>query len=130
MNVKEIVVAEFNTVFERHGYSTTPEFLRVAETPFDLSAVQRAVDRDLQQIEEQARFLSGTESQRRVREKERIHEEQLRQLSRQYAVTLLTYTRQGIPINEARASAEQANLKAQAGRGCDVYPCSQQLRAR
>lgn len=61
MNVKEIVVTEFKTVFERHGYSTTPEFLRVAESPFDLSAVQRAVDRDLQQIGEQARFFPTAE---------------------------------------------------------------------
>jgi hypothetical protein len=32
MNVRETVVNEFRSVFERNGYRTTPEFLRVAES--------------------------------------------------------------------------------------------------
>lgn len=124
MNVRETVVNEFRSVFERNGYSTTPEFLRVAESPFNLIAVQRAIDLDLENIRQQAKNLPSLEIERRVREKDRVHEEQLRQLSRQYALRLLDSTRRGLPLNESRAISEQATLKATAGRSCDVYPCS------
>lgn len=124
MNVREIVVKEFSSVFARHGYSITPELLRIAESPFNLIAVQRAIDRDIENLQEQFRYLPSLERERRVREKEHTHEEQLRQLSRQYAIRILEYTRRGLPINESRAFSEQANLKAMAGRSCDVYPCS------
>jgi hypothetical protein len=124
MNVRETVINEFRSVFERYGIQTTPEFLRIAESPFNLSAVQHAVDRDLENIREQARYLPSSEIERRVREKDRVHEKQLRQLSRQYALRLLESTRRGLLLSESRAITEQANLKAMAGRSCDVYPCS------
>ena len=124
MNVREAVIDEFKSVFMRHGFLITSDILQIAESPFNLNAVQLAVDRDLENIREQAKYLSSSEIERRVREKERVHEEQLRRLSRQYALKLLELARQNSISNKEMVLKEQANLKMMAGRSCDVYPCS------
>ncbi len=128
MDIKDIVVTEFKSVFERHHYPASSEFLRIAESPFDLAAVQCAIDDDVKSLENQMRFFSSAESQKMVEDRMRVHEKRLRQLAREYALSLLSETRRGIPLNESSASSGQANLKAQAGGGCDVYPCMQQSR--
>jgi hypothetical protein len=86
--------------------------------------LSKAIDLDLENIRQQAKNLQPLEIEKIVREKDRAHEKQLRQLSRQYALRLLDSTRRGLPLNESMAISEQVNLKAMAGGSCDVYPCS------
>ena len=62
---------------------------------------------------------------------EQGHEEQLRKLARKYALQIIGAARRGYEITASRALNEQRTLKAEAGTGCDVYPCEQQqLRGR
>ncbi len=126
MDIRQIVISEFQAVFDRHGYTTPQEFLRVAETPFNLASVQQAVDRDIERIRIETRFRTGPESAIRILLREQHHEEELRKLSRQYAIGILEYVRRGQSINESLALSEQRSLKEQASVSCDAYPCARQ----
>jgi hypothetical protein len=129
MDVRAIIISEFRSTLERRGYQVTQRLLEIAESPFNLSSVQSAVDNDIQ--ERTRRILFESERRRTVTRLEQGHEEQLRKLSRQYALQLIDASRRGYEITASRALNEQRTLKAEAGRGCDVYPCEQQqLRGR
>lgn len=123
MDVRDIVISEFGSTLIRRGISVTPAILRAAESPFDLASVQRAVDGNIEQLERELRFRPSFEIRQRVRQLEQSHEEQLRQLSRQYALQLVRAAQRGIEITASRALNEQRTLKEEAGAGCDVYPC-------
>jgi len=124
MDVREIVISEFKAVFSRHGYTTPQDFLIVAESPFNLDAVQRSIDQDLQKIRDAARIYTQYEQQRQVDVREKYHEEELRKLSREYAIKILQLTREGRAINESMVLLEQRSLKNEIGARCDVYPCA------
>jgi len=126
MDIRKIIIFEFKSVFERHGYTASEDILRVAESPFNLEAVQLAVDSDMQKLNNEVLSHAPSERIRLVRNRERYHNRRLRNLARQYAILLLLYKDKGMQINESIASNGQAYLKELAGRGCDVYPCVRQ----
>ena len=130
IDVRDVVIDEFKAVFSRHGYTTPQEFLRIAEVPFDLRRVQLSVNSDINRIREEYRYRTFTERARRVQDREKYHEQELRKLSRQYALKILSEIRRGYQLTESRAYSEQRSLKEEAGAGCDMYPCGQQFRAR
>lgn len=123
MDVREIVISEFKSVFDRHGFTTPQEFLRVAETPFDLRSVQQAVDRDIERIRDELRFETTMERNRRIQIRESHHKEELKRLSRQYALRILKNVNRGESINESMAKDEKRLMKAEAVAVCDMYPC-------
>lgn len=124
MDVREVVISEFRETLRNNGIPVLPLLLLdAAEAPFDLVSVQISVDRN---IRENVRNIDNVISRnQRIALLEKEHEEQLRKLSRQYALQLIrTVRRDGIDrITASTALNEQRILKAQAGRGCDVYPC-------
>lgn len=130
MDVEEIVISEFKTVFERHGYTVDQRYLTVAKSPFNLKAVQQAVDADIRIAVRESRSFTLTQRIVAEQRRERHHKEELKKLSREYALKILRYARQGQSINESMMLSEQRSLKEEAGAGCDVYPCAQQNRAR
>ncbi len=131
MDVRDIVISEFRSTLTRRGVRVTPRLLQVAEAPFDLNSVQRSVDSDIDALRRELRFRPSFEIQRQIRRREQMHEERLRQLSRQYALQILSYARRGFEITESRAINGQRLLKEEAGAGCDVYPCERtQQRGR
>jgi len=129
MDVREVIVSEFRNTLERRRIPITQRLLEAAESPFNLRSVQASVDNDIQ--EKTRRTPVGIQRRRMVAQLEQHHEEQLRKLSRQYALQIIDAARRGYQITASRALNEQRSLKAEAGRGCDVYPCEQQqLRGR
>lgn len=123
MDVRGIVIAEFERALRRSRIRVTPELLHAAEAPFDLAAVQAAVDANIIALERQLRFGPLSEVHRQIREREQMHEMQLKKLARQYALQLVSNARNGHEITASQALNEQRVLKAKAGVGCDVYPC-------
>lgn len=117
MNVRDIVISEFGNVFGRHDRDINNDLLKKAESPFDLAAVQRAVDSDIIQW---GRSFGNW----RTREREEYHEQRLRNIARQYAINLLRNVRRNELLTESLASTEKYNLRIQARSiGCDIYPC-------
>jgi hypothetical protein len=47
MNVREIVISEFRSVFMNNGIRLDERIIRIVEAPFNLQAVQLFVDRDI-----------------------------------------------------------------------------------
>lgn len=122
MNVRDIVISEFRNLFLRHGIRVSSEILAIAETPFNLRAVQEAVDKDLERIRRESSFLTSIEITRKVQEREKYHEERLQKLARTYALKIFEIQRTGF-LSVYRVAIEQRSLKESAGVSCDIYPC-------
>ena len=123
MDVLRIATDEFVKELQRSGISITESQLQTLRSPFNLIAVQNAVDSDLKRTEESYRTYSLLERQRQVAIRERYHEANLRNLSRQYAQIIVQQRRRGESLSKSMAITGQVSLKAAAGRGCDIYPC-------
>lgn len=121
MDVRKIIISEFRNTLERRKILITQKLLEAVESPFDLKSVQASVDNDIQ--EKIKRIPMGIQRQKLEARLEQDHEEQLRTLSRQYALKIIDSTNRGYQITASMALNEQRMLKAEAGRGCDVYPC-------
>ncbi len=130
MDVNEVVTSEFKSVFSRHNFNVTYDYLAIARSPFNLAAVQKAVDEDITRTVSQSRAQTFTERIVVKQRREQYHKEALKKLARQYALQILKYARQGQSINESMVLNEQRSLKAEAGVGCDAYPCGNQFRVR
>lgn len=123
MDVVRVATDEFVKELQRSGISITESQLQTLRSPFNLIAVQSAVDSDLKRTEEAYRTYSLIERQRQVATGERYHETNIRNLSRQYAQYVIQRWRRGKFLSESMAITGQVVLKEAAGRGCDIYPC-------
>lgn len=124
MDVKEIIISEFKQTLKRNGVTASRDLLRAAEAPFDLQAVQEAVDNDLNSVINESNFHPA--HIRLLRQRAKEHEERLRKLSKQYALSLIQSYRRNNGLTPASILIEQKTLKTSAGRRCDIYPCVQQ----
>lgn len=124
MDVRKIIITEFRNTLQRRGQQVSQRLLEIAEYPFNLQLVQSAVDNDIRL--RTRRVPIGPERRMMKARLEQGHEEQLRRLSRKYALKLIEASRKGYEITESRALIEQLALKVEAGRWCDVYPCERQ----
>jgi HEAT repeat protein len=129
MDVRNIVISEFKSVFSNFGITLPERFLKIAESPFNLTSVQLYIDNEVEKVRKQNANLPLSLQSDAIRQLEKKHEERLRKISKQYALRLLRLVRENryialdSVISESTASIEQRNLKADPTVSCDIYPC-------
>ena len=123
MDVEGVVVTAFKQVFASHGIGLTFSQTMAARAPYNLEAVQEAVNEDLARVKHEHRFKQIHQINHYVRQREQFHENQLHDLAQKYAQYLLNRRMKGLPLDESSAFTGQRMLKEAAGRGCDIYPC-------
>lgn len=123
MDVIKYATDEFVKELQRNGIQINAIQIQAARSPFNLIAVQAAIDSDIKKTEEAYRTYAVVERQRQVATRERYHEANISKLARQYAQYIIQRQRRGEILSERMAITGQVVLKEAAGRSCDTYPC-------
>ena len=120
MNVERILEDAFLEEARRQNLTLIESELNNIRKKFNIDAVQRAVDEDIERIR---RRYAGMpyKQQEEIEKRERYHRQNLRKLAQDYARLLaerrITY------LTESAASETRIILKESAAKPCDIYPC-------
>ena len=120
MNVEKILEEAFFEEAKRQNLSIISVELTNLKKKFDIMAVQRAVDKDIERINREYREYPSL-LKNEVEKRERYHRSNLKKLAQDYARLLAT--ERVSYITESKASETRNMLKVTAAKPCDAYPC-------
>jgi S-methylmethionine-dependent homocysteine/selenocysteine methylase len=120
MNVETILTEAFLAEARSRSLTIIQSEQENIKRRFDINAVQRAVDADIESIRRQYRSLP-TKMAEEVEKRERYHRSNLRKLAQDYADLI---ARERITfLSESTVMETRTMLKASAAKPCDAYPC-------
>ena len=120
MNVEAILSEAFLDEAKNRNLSIISSEQENIKKKFDLSAVQRSVDLDIENVRSQYKLLPSRMAEE-VEKRERYHRTNLRKLAQDYAGLL---AREHVTfLSESKVLETRYMLKASAAKPCDAYPC-------